>query len=129
MHGGREESESLIGLAVTGALGAILAALFHSIRVARAIRDTKFSTRHFAAGILSAGGAGALVAWMLDGLGVNHELAAVIIAMCGYTGGCLLDLIASELPNTIHAAFAGIQKRLSHGSWHDGPDDIDGPDE
>ena len=68
-------------------------------------------------GLASAGGVGAIVAWGLDALEVSRELSAVIIAMCGYCGGRLLDVVEAELPETIRAAFDAIQKKITEGKW------------
>lgn len=116
--GGDRGGKTLLDLVITGGLGAGLAALFQAIRAARKHGDEEFNVRRFLVGVLSAGGVGALVAWTLENFGVSRELSAVIIAMCGYTGGRLLDLVEAEIPETIQAAFDGLQKRLQEGKWH-----------
>ena len=117
MPGEEHESKTLIDLAITGGLGAALAALFQAIRAMRKHRADDFDLRHFCAGLASAAAVGAIAAWTLDNFGVSRELSAVIIAMCGYTGGRLLDLIEAEIPETIQAAFDGLQKKLNEGRW------------
>lgn len=107
--------KTLIDIAITGGMGALVAAIFAAIRAAKEHADDDFSVKRFAVGLFSAGGVGALVAWGLDYFSVGKELSAVIIAMCGYTGGRVLDVIDAELPETVKAAFDGIQKRLSEG--------------
>lgn len=107
--------KTLIDIAITGGMGALVAAIFAAIRAAKEHADDDFSVKRFAVGLFSAGGVGALVAWGLDYFSVGKELSAVIIAMCGYTGGRVLDVIDAELPETVKAVFDGIQKRLSEG--------------
>ena len=48
---------------------------------------------------------------------VSRELSAVIIAMCGYCGGRLLDIVEAELPETIRAFFDALQKKIIDGKW------------
>lgn len=114
---GEDQEKTLIDLAITGGIGAMLAAVFQAVRAVRKHKDEEFNTRRFCAGLASAAAVGAIAAWSLDALHVSKELSAVIIAMCGYTGGRLLDLIESELPETMQAAFDGLQKRLQEGKW------------
>lgn len=114
-----QSDKSLLDIAITGGLGAFVAVIFAAIRAARNHMDETFSVKRFAAGLFSAGGVGALVAWGLDYFGVGKELSAVIIAMSGYTGGRLLDIVEAEIPETLKAGFDGIQKRLSEGKWKD----------
>lgn len=115
MTGENSTEKSLIDIAVTGGVGALVAVIFAAIRAAKDHVDDSFSFKRFAVGLFSAGGVGALVAWALDALNVSRELSAIIIAMCGYCGGRLLDIIEAELPETVKAAFDGIQKKLSEG--------------
>ena len=117
MPGEENESKTFIDLLITGGLGAALAAIFQAVRAARKHGDEAFDLRRFMVGVLSAGAVGAVVAWTLDNFHVNKELSAVIIAMCGYTGGRLLDLVEAEIPETIKAAFDGLQKKLMEGRW------------
>lgn len=112
-----QSDKSLLDIAITGGLGAFVAVIFAAIRAARTHMDETFSVKRFAIGLSSAGGVGALVAWALDYFGVGKELSAVIIAMSGYTGGRLLDIVEAEIPETLKAGFDGIQKRLSEGRW------------
>lgn len=114
---GDSQDKTLVDIAVTGGVGALVAIFFAAIRAARAHVDDSFNLKRFAVGLFSAGGVGALVAWGLDALNVERELSAIIIAMCGYCGGRLLDVVEAELPETIKAAFDGLQKRLSEGKW------------
>lgn len=110
-----QSDKTLIDIAITGGMGALVASIFAAIRAAKEHADDDFSMKRFAVGLFSAGGVGALVAWGLDYFSVGKELSAVIIAMCGYTGGRLLDVIEAELPETVKAFFDGIQKKLSEG--------------
>lgn len=112
-----QSDKSLLDLAITGGIGALVAVFFAAIRAARAHVDDTFSLKRFAVGLFSAGGVGAIVAWGLDALSVSRELSTIIIAMCGYTGGRLLDVVEAEIPETLKAGFDGIQKRLSEGRW------------
>ena len=114
---GEGQDKTLVDIAVTGGLGALVAVVFAASRAAREHADEQFNAMRFAVGLFSAGGVGALVAWGLDALNVSRELSAIIIAMCGYCGGRLLDIVEAELPETIKAAFDGLQKRLSEGRW------------
>ena len=116
-----EDDKTLLDIAITGGIGALVAVFFAAIRAARANVDERISGKRFLVGLVSAGGVGAVVAWGLDAVGVGRELSAVIIAMCGYTGGRLLDVVEAELPETIKAAFDAIQKKISEGRW--GKDD------
>lgn len=117
MPGEEHESKTLIDLAITGGLGAALAAVFQAVRAVRRHKEDEFNTRRFIAGLASAAAVGAIAAWVLDAFGVTRELRAVIIAMCGYTGGRLLDIVETEIPETIQAGFDGLQKRLQEGKW------------
>ena len=117
MPGEETESKTLLDLVVTGGIGAALAAIFQAVRAARKHGGEEFCLRRFVAGLASAAAIGAIVAWTLDAFNVNRELSAVIIAMCGYTGGRLLDIVESEIPETIQSAFDGLQKRLQEGKW------------
>ena len=110
-------SKTFIDLIITGGVGAALAALFQAVRAARKHGNEPFVLRRFIAGLASAAAVGAIAAWTLDALNVHKELSAVIIAMCGYTGGRLLDILESEIPQTMQAAFDGLQKRLQEGKW------------
>lgn len=114
---GDAQDKTLIDIAVTGGLGALLAVFFAAIRAARAHIDEGFNFKRFAVGLASAGGVGAIVAWGLDALEVSRELSAVIIAMCGYCGGRLLDIVEAELPETIRAVFDALQKKIIDGKW------------
>ena len=112
-----QSDKTLIDIAITGGMGALVAAIFAAIRAAKEHANDDFSMKRFFVGLFSAGGVGALVAWGLDYFGVGKELSAVIIAMCGYTGGRLLDIVEAEIPETLKAGFDGIQKRLQEGRW------------
>lgn len=114
---GEGQDKTLLDLAVTGGIGALVAVFFAAIRAARAHIDEAFNFKRFAVGLFSAGGVGAIVAWSLDALEMSRELSAVIIAMCGYCGGRLLDVVEAELPETIKAAFDAIQKKITDGKW------------
>ena len=111
----QSSDKTLVDIAITGGMGALVAAIFAAIRGAKEHANDDFSMKRFFVGLLSAGGVGALVAWGLDYFNVGKELSAVIIAMCGYTGGRLLDVIDAELPETVKAFFDGVQKKLSEG--------------
>lgn len=115
---GEGQDKTLIDIAVTGGIGALVAIFFAAIKAARTHVDDSFNLKRFAVGLFSAGGVGAIVAWGLDACEVSRELSAIIIAMCGYCGGRLLDVVEAELPETIRAAFDGLQKRLSEGKWN-----------
>lgn len=117
MTGENATEKSLIDIAITGGVGALVAVIFAAIRAAKDHADDTFNIKRFAVGLFSAGGVGALVAWALDYFGVGRELSAVVIAMSGYTGGRLLDIVEAEIPDTITAFFDGIQTRLREGKW------------
>ena len=114
---GENSEKTLVDIAITGGVGAFIAVIFAAVRAAKDHVDDSFNWKRFAVGLFSAGGVGALVAWALDYVGVGKELSAVIIAMCGYTGGRLLDIVEAEIPDTIKAFFDGIQSRLREGKW------------
>lgn len=122
---GDAQDKTLLDLAVTGGIGALVAVFFAAIRAARAHVDDAFNFKRFAVGLFSAGGVGALVAWGLDALSVSRELSAIVIAMCGYCGGRLLDVVEAELPETIKAAFDAIQKKIAEGKWLNDSDSKD----
>lgn len=117
MPGEEDQGRTLIDLVIIGLTGAVEAAAFQAVRALRKHSADEWSLPHFIAGLASAAAVGAIAAWSLDALGVDRELSAVIIAMCGYTGGRLLDLIEAEVPETLQAAFDGIQKKLQDGKW------------
>lgn len=117
MPGEEMNEKSLWDILVTGGVGALLAVLFQAVRAARHHHEEEWNWKRFAAGLASAGATGAIAAWTLDALNVSKELSAVIIAMCGYTGGRLLDLVEAEVPETLQSAFDGLQKRLQEGKW------------
>ena len=100
-----------------GASGALLAAVFQAIRASREHAGETFNARRFAVGIASAGGVGAVTAWILRGFNVNHHLEAAVVSMMGYVGGPLLDMLYCEAQETIQAGFDGLQKWLSEGRW------------
>lgn len=109
---GRDE-EKIINLLFTGFIGASIAVLFQFMRLARS--DNQKGIRYHIVGLCSAGAVGALSAWVLRALNISYELSAVIIALCGYTCAQLLDIIETEVPETLKAAFDGVQKKLNHG--------------
>ena len=114
-----QSDKSLLDIAITGGLGAVVAVIFAAIRAARTHMDETFNVKRFVVGLSSAGGVGALVAWALDYFGVGKELSAAIIAMCGYTGGRLLDVVEAEIPEPRKAGCDGIQTRLQAGRRKD----------
>jgi small basic protein len=114
---GENQEKTLVDLAITGGIGAVLAALFQAVRAARKHGDEEFNLKRFVVGLASAGAVGTIVAWTLDYFGIGGELSAVIVAMCGYTGGRLLDIVETEVPETIQAGFDGLQKKLQEGKW------------
>lgn len=114
---GETSEKTLVDIAITGGIGALIAVTFQAIRAARNHVDETFNSKRFIVGLCSAGGVGAIVAWALDYFGVGKELTAVIVAMCGYTGGRLLDVVEAEMPETIKAFFDGVQQRLKEGKW------------
>ena len=117
---GDTQEKTLVDIAITGGLGALVAVIFAAIRAAKDhVIDETFNLKRFFVGLFSAGGVGALVAWGLDYFGIGKELSAVIIAMCGYVGGRLLDIVEAEIPQTIEAIFDGLQKTLLEGKWMD----------
>lgn len=117
MPGEEDKSRELIELIGTGVAGAGLAALFQALRAMRKHGGDDFSPRRMCVGLASAAAIGAIVAWALDAVNVPRQLSAVIISMCGYTGGRLLDIIESEVPETLQAAFDALQKRIKHKKW------------
>ncbi len=116
MPGEENEAKTLMDLVITGGIGAALAALFQAVRAARD-RTGNFDMKNFIAGLAGAAAVGAVAAWTLDAFGIGKELSAVIISMCGYTGGKLLDIVEAEVPETIQSAFDGLQDKLKKGEW------------
>ncbi|MBO7670260.1 MAG: hypothetical protein J6S60_06680 [Oscillospiraceae bacterium] len=114
---GEDQEKTLLDLAITGGIGAALAALFQAVRAVRKHKNDEFCLKRFIAGLASAAAVGAITAWTLDYFEIGKELSAVIVAMCGYTGGRLLDIVETEIPETIQAGFDGLQKRLQEGKW------------
>lgn len=95
----------------------MLAMIFQGVRAGREHLGEPFDGWRFTVGLISAGALGAIVAWGLNELGVSRQLSAIIIAMCGYVGGPLLDIAYTEIQETVKAAFDGVQKWLSEGKW------------
>ncbi|WOL39572.1 hypothetical protein RAH42_10570 [Pyramidobacter sp. YE332] len=117
MPGEEQHERTLIDIAMTGGVGAMLAMIFQGVRAGREHLGEPFDGWRFTVGLISAGAIGAIVAWGLDSLGVSKQLSAVIISMCGYVGGPLLDICYTEIQETLQAAFDGLQKWLSEGKW------------
>lgn len=126
-EGKANEFSSLVGTELAGAL---LAALFQAVRAFRRHGGEEFNSRRFITGLVSAGAIGAVAAWTLEAFGAPRDPAAVIVSMCGYAGGRLLDIIEIEIPETVLAAFEWLQRRLERGRWNEGKDasEIDGTD-
>ena len=112
-----DKEQSIVDIAAAGASGALLAAVFQAIRASREHAGETFNAQRFAVGIVSAGGVGAVTAWILRGFNVNHHLEAAVISMRGYVGGPLLDMLYREAQETVQAGFDGLQKWLSEGRW------------
>lgn len=117
MPGEEQHERTLIDIAMTGGVGAMLAMIFQGVRASREHLGEPFDGWRFTVGLVSAGAIGAIVAWGLNELGVSRQLNAIIIAMCGYVGGPLLDIAYTEIQETVKAAFDGLQKWLSEGKW------------
>lgn len=117
MPGEEQHERTLIDIAMTGGVGAMLAMIFQGVRAGREHLGEPFDGWRFTVGLISAGALGAIVAWGLNELGVSRQLSAIIIAMCGYVGGPLLDIAYTEIQETVKAAFDGLQKWLSEGKW------------
>lgn len=117
MPGEEQHERTLIDIAMTGGVGAILAMIFQGVRAGREHLGEPFDGWRFTVGLISAGALGAIIAWGLNELGVSRQLSAIIIAMCGYVGGPLLDIAYTEIQETVKAAFDGVQKWLSEGKW------------
>ena len=117
MPGEEQHDRTLIDIAMTGGVGAMLAMIFQGVRAGREHLGEPFDGWRFTVGLISAGAIGAIVAWGLNELGVSRQLSAIIIAMCGYVGGPLLDIAYTEIQETVKAAFDGVQKWLSEGKW------------
>ena len=117
MPGEEQHERTLIDIAMTGGVGAMLAMIFQGVRAGREHLGEPFDGWRFTVGLISAGAIGAIVAWGLNELGVSRQLSAIIIAMCGYVGGPLLDIAYTEIQETVKAAFDGVQKWLSEGKW------------
>lgn len=110
-----EKEKTLMEIAITGMIGAVLAAAFQVIRALREHAGEPFNPRRFLVGMVGAGGVGFIAALFLDSVGVDRQMSGVLIAMCGYVGGPLLDLLIAEVPETIKAGFDGLQKWLTEG--------------
>ncbi|EFB91554.1 hypothetical protein HMPREF7215_2815 [Pyramidobacter piscolens W5455] len=117
MHGEEQHEKTLIDLMMTGCIGAALAMIFQGVRASREHLGEPFNGWRFTVGLTSAGALGAMTAWGLDELGVSDQLSAMIIAMLGYVGGPLLDIMYIEVQETLQAAFDGLQKWLNEGKW------------
>lgn len=117
MPGEEQHERTLIDIAMTGGVGAMLAMIFQGVRAGREHLGEPFDGWRFTVGLISAGAIGTIVAWGLNELGVSRQLSAIIIAMCGYVGGPLLDIAYTEIQETVKAAFDGVQKWLSEGKW------------
>lgn len=117
MPGEEQHEKTIADLLITGSLGALLAMVFQVVRASREHLGEPFNVWRFWDGLISAGAIGTVVAWLLDDLGVSRQLSAVIISMCGYVGGPLLDIAYIEIKETIKAAFDGLQKWLLESRW------------
>ena len=117
MPGEEQHERTLIDIAMTGGVGAMLAMIFQGVRASREHLGEPFDGWRFTVGLVSAGAIGAIVAWGLNELGVSRQLSAIIIAMCGYVGGPLLDIAYAEIQETVKAAFDSLQKWLLEGKW------------
>ena len=117
MHGEEQHEKTLVDLMMTGCIGATLAMIFQGVRASREHLGEPFDGWRFTVGLVSAGAIGAIVAWGLNELGVSRQLSAIIIAMCGYVGGPLLDIAYTEIQETVKAAFDSLQKWLLEGKW------------
>lgn len=112
------QDKTVCDIVLTGGVGASLAVLFQTVRIARRSPDgNPLSWRQVFVELFGAGAVGALVAWGLDSVGLGRELSAVIIAMSGYVGGPLLDIAYTELQELIHAGFGGAKKWLAEAKW------------
>lgn len=117
MPGEELNEKSLFDLLLIGGVGAFLAAIFQAIRAVRRHYEEEWDWKRFIVGIVSASAAGAIMAWALDACHVSREISAVVIAVSGYVGGRLLDMLETEIPETVQAGFDGLQKRLQEGKW------------
>ena len=106
MPGEELNEKSLFDLLLIGGVGAFLAAIFQAIRAVRRHYEEEWDWKRFIVGIVSASAAGAIMAWALDACHVSREISAVVIAMSGYVGGRLLDMLETEIPETVQAGFA-----------------------
>lgn len=112
------QDKTVCDIVLTGSVGACLAVIFQTVRIARRTPDGKpLSWRQVGVELFGAGAVGAVVAWGLDSIGFGREVSAVIIAMSGYVGGPLLDIAYTELQEIIKAGFSGAKKWLSEAKW------------
>ena len=110
-----DESKTFLDVAIMALGGAIVAASFRAIKIARAFRsaaDRPFDIRHFIISLVNAGGTGALVSLTLDAMNVNREISIVIISMSGYIGGSLLDIVAQEVSSGVKDSLKASKERL-----------------
>lgn len=112
-----DKSKDILEIVATGGLGALLAMCFQAVRASRERGVAEFNRNRYTVGLISAGAVGAMVSWGLASIGVNRQLSAVIIAMCGYVGGPLLDICYVEIQETIRAGFNGLQDWLKKSRW------------
>lgn len=113
-----DNGKPLMDILITGGIGALLAAFFQAVQLSRRRPGSEpMSYSQICVELAGAGAVGAIVAWGLESFGLGRELSAVIIAMAGYVGGPLLDLMSREVRSTVHAAFDGTRQRLSKGKW------------
>ena len=118
MPGEELHEKSLFELLMIGGVGAVLAVLSQAVRATRKHYEEEWNWPRFIVGIAGAALVGAITAWTLDALHVPREWIAVGIAGSGYAGGRLLDILESEVVETVQAGFNGLQKRLEEGKWH-----------
>ena len=78
----QSSDKTLVDIAITGGMGALVAAIFAAIRAAKEHADDDFSMKRFAVGLFSAGGVGALqklsqraedVSWLMHYVLDNKE--------------------------------------------------------
>lgn len=110
-----DESKTFLDVAIMALGGALVAASFRAIKIARAFQNAaerQFDIRHFIVSLISAGGTGALVSLTLDAMNVNKEISIVIISMSGYIGGSLLDIVAQEVTSGVKGSLKASKERL-----------------
>lgn len=89
------------------------------VRYAKTCQYEKFSLVNLIIGLASSGLIGYISYGICDIFGVSQMARSAIAAMCGYSGGALLDALHSGLIDSIGKFFDTMLKKMSGGHHGD----------